>query len=175
MEDYKRSTNSTQPFFYPNTLNTQASLCFMDKDGIDKYLPKTAVEAFDILQDQLSKWQSLSPTSNSKGFTCYSTGVAIINVSFYSSSVRYSRSSLETNNIFFLPSHFQLSSGVGSVVSYVSEEGTALSEAVKIIHGAAVAILYPFILLTKSGKERELLEKEWELRNSATLGNMWNK
>lgn len=54
----------------------------LDESGIKEYLPEAAWLAFAELQKELLAWQLLGPTSNNKGFTCYSTGVAVINVSF---------------------------------------------------------------------------------------------
>lgn len=53
----------------------------LDEQGIKEYLPEAAWLAFGELQKELLEWQLLGPTSNNKGFTCYSTGVAVINVS----------------------------------------------------------------------------------------------
>lgn len=68
-----------------------------------------------------------------------------------------------------------MSSGVLSVVSYVAEDGSPLSEAVKRIHALALEIVVPFMIAAKSGKEQELMKAEWELRNSATIGTIANK
>lgn len=76
----------TRNYSLPNSGNTQTSHGYLNQEGIDAYLPPSSSESFEKLWDYimgnatLPSWESLGPTSNSKGANSYSMGLSVINV-----------------------------------------------------------------------------------------------